>query len=443
MKAKSNLLGEMGLDEVGRGQMLQSLGIDRTTIASLKELKAELSDYIPDLVARWFDRQAENPITADLVAYAKERGHLGPGMTAHLLTMLEGNYDEAFFQDRLRVGLIHEHVGVAPSWYMGAWRNMADLVRENLESRGIVRKRTLDLLGAMERAVQLDQVLALEAYFHVKARAVAVANAELSMLADELEKKNSRLAAQYTKVREASRIKEEFLSRVSHELRTPLNSIIGYSDILLDGIDGPLNEEQEKSLKTLRRSGELLLSLIEGMISASRLAAAGVISALPFSMTRSVAGALEKYRKSALAKGLTFTFEDAPEEMSNVRGDEDAFLSALGQVLDNAIKFTESGGIKVHFFKASDGVRTCVSDTGPGVPPEERARIFQAFHQVDGGDDRMHSGLGMGLTLAFRAMKAMGGSLDLYSDAAGGSTFCLWLPAETGENPQTEGSFEE
>lgn len=422
------LTGEMGIDAKERAARLHLLGIDEKTRSALGELYPIIEPRLPELVERWFERQLADPSTHELVLYAKSRGHLGPGLIRHLKTMMAGRYGEAYFETRLRVGLIHEHVGVEPSWYMGAWRTVADLIRMILEEERVPHADRLRMLAAMEKVVQLDQVLALDAYFHAKNRVLVRTNEELGRLADELEEKNARLASQYQKAQEASRIKEEFLSRVSHELRTPLNSIIGYSDILLDSIDGPLNADQTQSVSKMRRSGEVLLGLIDGMISASRMAASGIVSLAPFDVAAAVEKVLGKPRSVAEEKGLEFSFKAPENPLPEVSGDEEAFSSAVGQVLDNAVKFTDSGSVRVAFQPAADGIRVCVADTGPGIPPEEKERIFEAFHQVDGGDDRTHEGLGMGLTLAARAMRAMGGSLDVTQPQEGGATFCLWLP---------------
>lgn len=428
MRIRSRLTVEMGIDAKERKAKLFSLGIDEGTREALRALYGIIEPSLPELVDRWFVRQQADPSTRELVIYAKSRGHLGPGLMRHLRTIMEGRYGDAYFETRLRVGLIHEHVGVEPSWYMGAWRTVADLIRRILEERGVPHADRLKMLAAMERVVQLDQVLALDAYFHAKNRVLVRTNEELGRLAEELEEKNVKLAAQYEKAQEASRIKEEFLSRVSHELRTPLNAIIGYSDILLDGIDGPLNGEQTQSVAKMRRSGEVLLGLIDGMISASRMAASGIVSSASFDVFSAVAGVLDRPRMGAEEKGLEFILEPPEQPLREVVGDEEAFTSAVGQVLDNAVKFTDSGSVRVSYLEAAGGVRVCVSDTGPGVPPEEREKIFEAFHQVDGGDDRSHEGLGMGLTLAARAMRAMGGSLDISQAKEGGAMFCLWLP---------------
>lgn len=424
------LVAEMGIDARERHARLYSLGVDDATREALRALFAVIEPKLGRLVERWFVRQQNDPSTRELVLYAQSRGHLGPGLKKHLKTMMSGRYGVAYFETRLRVGLIHEHVGVEPSWYMGAWRTVADLMRQILDEEGVPYEERLSMLAAMERVVQLDQVLALDAYFHAKNRALVKANAELGRLAGELEEKNETLAAQFKQVQEASRIKEEFLSRVSHELRTPLNAIIGYSDLLTDGIDGPLNPEQEQSVAKMHRSGEVLLGLIDGMISASRMAASGIVNAVAFDMVAAVEAVLEKPRRGALDKGLDLIYEIPESPLPMVLGDKEAFSSAVGQVLDNAVKFTETGSIRVGFCSVAEGVRVFVADTGPGVPAEERERIFEAFHQVDGGDDRSHPGLGMGLTLAAQAMKAMGGNLDISQASGGGSMFCLWLPRE-------------
>lgn len=419
---------EMGINARQLSMRLRALGVDSHTRLQLKKLQSLVKPHLPWLVEKWFEFGVEEPSIRELLLFAKKRGHLGPGMIRQLNSMMAGRYGLSYLESRLRVGLIHERVGVEPSWYMGAWRSVADLIRQILDMEKVPAVDRLPMLAAMERVVQLDQVLALDAYFFVKNRAIVASNEELSELAAELKVKNETLADQYRQVQEASRIKEEFLSRVSHELRTPLNSIIGFADILLDGIDGPLTAEQEKSVQRVRRAGEVLLGLIDGILSAARMAASGIVKPVAFDLLAAVGLSLEKTGRGAAAKGLDLKFEEPRESFPKVLGDEQAFVSALSHVLDNAVKFTAEGGITVGFCRVSDGVRVFVSDTGPGVPQAERDHIFEAFHQVDGGDARTHEGLGMGLTLAARAMRAMGGMLDVSSNSSGGAMFCLWLP---------------
>jgi len=172
-----------------------------------------------------------------------------------------------------------------------------------------------------------------------------------------------------------------------------------------------------------------MLAMVDQMIDAATMAAAGIADPLPFDPTPVLREAAAAAGRAAAAKGLGFEARIAAA-LPQVLGHSEGFAIALEHVLENAVKFTKAGSVCLTAERAGDTVRFTVSDTGPGIPEGHRERIFEPFHQVESGDTRAVTGLRMGLTLARQAMERMGGTLELAATGPGGSTFAIELPAK-------------
>jgi len=422
----------LAFDDDARADRLAFLEIGQVDLELLQELHALLEPHLEATVEEWHQFLLAQPKTRDLVPGGSLGEHLRAMQTRYFRTLLTGPWDRDYFEDRLRIGFVHERVGLEPPWYMGSYRKFQDLVRDLLLRQGFDLARVAAWLRALEKVIYLDMELALDAYFHTRNQAVVASNASLNRAARELEDRNRALSEQFERAQEAARLKDEFLSRVSHEIRTPLNAILGFADLLADGIEGPVTGEQESDLRKIRQHGERLLGIFDQMIEAARLAAAGAAVREPFDPTPVLRAAAERAREIAETKGLGFSFR-IEEGLRPVLGDADGLAAALAHVLDNACKFTESGRVSLDAARVAGGLRIEVRDTGPGIPDEHREHIFRPFHQVDTGDTRTVSGVGMGLALARQALEHMGGNLDLAETGAEGSTFALELPESPAE----------
>jgi signal transduction histidine kinase len=325
---------------------------------------------------------------------------------------------------------VHAKVELKPDLYLAAYRKIYDLVREFLLSHTAERERVDAWLGAFQKVMFLDMALALDAYFEASTEKIVEANARLQGVADNLEVRNRELAKQYEQAEAAVRIKQEFLSRVSHELRTPLNAIVGYADLLIDEVDGEVNEEQLRSLTRIRIKGQELAGMIERVIDAAK-SAATVIDLRPVDAGSIVNRRAVSIEERAAAKGLAVETRVDPG-LPPVMADEQELRTALGQLADNALKFTFSGVIRLEAVNLGASVRLTVSDSGPGIPEEHREKVFAPFYQVEFGDTRTTTGLGMGLTIALRAVERMGGTLQLVAAGPEGSSFAVELSAAEG-----------
>lgn len=431
--ATEGLVALLNLDEAACTSRLEFLEIDGENRRQLEELGAELLPVVEEVVDRWYEFLLTRHETRDLLDRGRVQEHLKGVQVVYFRTLLSGRYDRAYFEERLKIGFIHQRVGLEPAWYTGAYRKFQGLCRDVLLERGHPPARVITWMQALEKVIYLDMELALDAYFDTAHRGLLEANESLRQMTAALETRNRELGREFERAQEAARIKEEFLARVSHELRTPLNSVLGYADLLLDGIEGPLADEQARSLRKIRDHGQRLLAMIDRMIETAKMAASGVFAPRPFDPRPVLTRLAEGARIAALAKGLEFQAEVEPD-LPSAMGDEEGFELALGHLLENAVKFTDQGSVRLDARRAGSALWCAVADTGPGIPAEHRARIFEPFHQVEFGDTRTATGLGLGLSLARQALERMGGSLELTSSEPTGSTFAIELPLQ----PTTE-----
>jgi len=237
------------------------------------------------------------------------------------------------------------------------------------------------------------------------------------------------------RAQEADRIKSAFLATMSHELRTPLNSIIGFTGIMLQGLAGPLNEEQHKQMTMVQNSARHLLSLINDILDISKIEA-GQLDLAPASFA--VQTCLDKVIRLvgplAAQKGLALRLEMAGE-VGDIVTDQRRLEQILINLVNNGIKFTDKGQVTLTCGLENGWVRFAVADTGIGMRSEELTRIFEPFHQIDSGLARKHEGTGLGLSICKKLLDMMGGTIEVQSQWGAGSTFIVRLPRQMGETP--------
>jgi signal transduction histidine kinase len=252
---------------------------------------------------------------------------------------------------------------------------------------------------------------------------------ELGSLARNVNRMNDELRRLYGELETASRHKSEFLANMSHELRTPLNAILGFSQLLQQGLYGELNAKQAEYVEDIRSSGTHLLSLINDVLDLSKVEAGQVeLEVAAFSLREAVEQAVVMVRERASTSGVSVSVRIEPE-VPLVSGDERRIRQVLFNLLSNAVKFTPAEGrVEASASCVGDEIQVAVSDTGPGIPPEDRRRIFKEFQQTDLGA-KQHEGTGLGLALSKQLVELHGGRIWVESELGAGSRFVFALPA--------------
>lgn len=236
---------------------------------------------------------------------------------------------------------------------------------------------------------------------------------------------NARL---YRKSQEANRAKADFLAVISHELRTPLTAILGYTDLLEAGIDGPVNDGQKDRLRRIDHSTKHMVQLVEELIAYAQLEA-GAETAVPESVDVRVAleGALQAIRGEAEEKGLEVRSEASVN--GTFRTDPRMFRQVLSNLLTNAVKYTAEGFVALRARTTDGALEVEIEDSGVGISEEDQERIFEAFWQAEHPNTRTYGGTGIGLSLTQRLVAALGGEVEVSSTFGEGSVFTVRLPA--------------
>lgn len=216
---------------------------------------------------------------------------------------------------------------------------------------------------------------------------------------------------------------------MSHEIRTPLNAMLALSQLLRDGLAGQLNAEQQKYIEVIERNGQSLMRLVDDVLDFSRIKTGHLTVELSsFDVGDQLRAAATALAPLADAKGITLTVVLA-EQLPFVRCDPDRVRQVLTNLIGNAIKFTARGGVTLTAEAAEGCVAVHVCDTGVGIPQAARPRLFDEFFQVERGAlDHQREGAGLGLTIARRLVRLMGGDLAVESEVGVGSRFTFTLP---------------
>jgi signal transduction histidine kinase/HAMP domain-containing protein len=234
----------------------------------------------------------------------------------------------------------------------------------------------------------------------------------------------------YQAAQEADKLKSAFLASMSHELRTPLNSIIGFTGIILQGLAGPLNKEQQKQMGMVRDSARHLLSLINDVLDISKIEAGQLsIASEKVDMPTAINNVIRSVIPLAEKKNLLLLSNIAPD-VGSIISDQRRVEQILINLINNAIKFTEKGTIQINSEIKDNWIVTSVQDTGIGIKKEDRYKLFQVFQQIETGLSRKHEGTGLGLSICKRLVELLGGEIWVDSEWGVGSTFTFTLPLE-------------
>ena len=251
---------------------------------------------------------------------------------------------------------------------------------------------------------------------------------ELSMQTNELTGQNVELEMQKKQLDEANRLKTSFLSNMSHELRTPLNSVIALSGVLNRRLAGKVPDEEHSYLDVIERNGKQLLLLINDILDISRIESGyEEIETRKFNVRELVHAVVEMIRPQADQKGIHLRYI-TPGALPDMHCDYDKCFHILQNLVANAVKFTEVGGVDITAEVKAQSIKVIVTDTGIGIEKEHLPHIFDEFRQVDGSNSRKYGGTGLGLAIAKRYAHMLGGNVSVESVHGKGSSFTLILP---------------
>lgn len=256
-------------------------------------------------------------------------------------------------------------------------------------------------------------------------------NRDLATVNEMLQKQQDEIARKNIELENAILAKDHFLASMSHELRTPLNAMIGFTGMLLMRLPGPLNDDQEKQLKTVQRSANHLLTLINDLLDLAKIEAGKADLKREVTLCQDVIEeVVASLRLQAESKGLRLEVVMPPQELT-VRTNRRALSQIILNLVNNAIKFTEAGTVRLQLDERVTGdsrvIEIAIEDTGVGILAEDQGKLFEAFAQVNTSERRRQEGTGLGLHLSRKLAELLGGQITFHSEYGKGSTFTLAL----------------
>ncbi len=338
-----------------------------------------------------------------------------------------------------------------------------DFLSQLTESIGIVlntieaNTRTEELLTqsqsmASELKIQQEELRRTNDELQDKALLLVKQKEEVEDKNKEVEEARRSLEEKAEQLQLTSKYKSEFLANMSHELRTPLNSLLILAQQLYENAEGNLSEKQVRYAKTIHSCGDDLIQLINDILDLSKIESGFISTNIAPVHIGEIAGFAETtFRPISEARNLRFSILPAEDLPSTINTDIQRLNQILKNLLSNAFKFTEKGGVSLRIFEAKSGwkyhanlevaksvIGFSISDTGIGIPIDKQMIIFEAFQQAEGSTSRKYGGTGLGLSISRGLAELLGGTIELESNPGRGSTFTLFIPIDSLLMPSLE-----
>ncbi|MCF6159251.1 MAG: response regulator [wastewater metagenome] len=405
------------------------LDLTEQDVALLKELKGLILQHIDDIVNKFYEHLTRFKETRAFFPNEEIVRRLKRAQKEYLLMIIDGVFDEKYFEHRLKVGKVHNRIKLLPAWYIGAYCLYHRLIYPIIfEAYREYPDKIKDYILALDKIMTLDMQMAIDTY--------------IQSYSAELWEKVRLAEVQSKRVEAANKAKSEFLANMSHELRTPLNAIIGFSEVLRDKLYGDLNEDQMDFILDINSSAHHLLQMINDILDLSKVEAGKLeLKYEEFEISKVIEGVLNTLKGLYSKKHLSveISLHDPAER---IVADSVKFKQVMYNLLSNAIKFTQENGnitIRSRMLKDElDFIEIAVSDTGIGIAPEDYTKIFVEFKQVDSSISRKYEGTGLGLTLTKKLVELHGGKIWFESKLGVGSTFYFTLPRNPLVKPERE-----
>lgn len=400
------------------------LGFTEEDATSLRALGPRLEKYFPELAERFYSQIPYHPNAFRVFTGGEAQiARLKQTLQEWARGLFQGIYDQSYAEERYQIGYRHVRIGLEQKYVISAMGIVRAFFSDCLLAEVPDTDERSRLASALGKILDLDLNLMCESYMHATVQ-------NLRSLNEQMERANRDLAG-------ASHTKDEFLAHVSHELRTPLNSILGFTKLILDGLCAT-PEEEHQLLHDVFASAQHLLGLVNDILDIGRIEAGKLSLYIEDVRLRDILDStLPLVAIQAAEKNLGLIDETNGTVLPFVRADEVRLRQVLLNVLTNAVKFTSEGSVSLRVASASEltspaesepkpSIRLEVEDTGVGVPPEKRERVFQKFFQADPSQSRRLGGTGLGLAISRRLVELMGGTIGLESGRRGRGTL-VWF----------------
>ncbi|MEI7500010.1 MAG: response regulator [Bacteroidota bacterium] len=379
----------------------------------------------------------------------KPEGELGNTLSQKSICIIQNLPDDTLFSYKTSIGeIVPKEIVTIPvidnKSKVIALISLVNINRFTLEaieilnaSWNVINSSYCNLLASEQTAILADNLFHSNQKLEAQSEELQEQSEELQLQTNELQKgshelqlQNQELEMQRKQVEEANRLKSEFLSNMSHELRTPLNSINALSRVLMMQAKDKLTVEENEYLEVVERNGKRLLSLINDILDLSKIEAGKVeLQPKALSLPALLNQVTDNIHPLAKQKKIKLDFI-LPEEPLEIETDENRLHQVLTNVIGNAVKFTNKGGVEVSVYSDSKTAHIQVKDTGIGISESVLTHIFEEFRQADGSMSRSYEGTGLGLSIAKKLIQALHGNISVESELGKGSVFTVSLPVK-------------